>query len=180
MTSRRTPHAQDLSGTALRSGPGPVVRTLTRALFSLALGACAKRMPEGATVPADANEGAPADIDALEARLTAHEAQLRSYGVAPSRRAAEGAEDRQKAAESADEARYSGEPTATAPAAAGGGAGPTHRCETICGLSSSICQLRDNICALAPRHPDEPRYEAACQRATEDCTIATEACHACG
>lgn len=179
MTSWRNPHARDLSWTTLRSGHGPVARTLTCALLSLALGACAKRMPEGATMPADANEGAPADIDAIEARLAAHEAQLRAHGVSPSRQTAEGAADRQKA-ESADEARYAGEPTATAPAAASGGAGPTHRCETICDLSTAICQLRDNICALAPRHPDEPRYQVACQRAAEDCTIATEACHACG
>lgn len=160
-----------------------MARTLSCALVSLALGACAKRMPEGATTPTDASEGPPADIniDALEARLASHEAQLRTYGVAPSKRAVERAENLQKAEESADEARYSREPAPTAPAAAAGGdAGPLHRCETICDLSSSICQLRDNICALAPRHPDEPRYQAACQRATEDCTISTEACHACG
>lgn len=61
----------------------------------------------------------------------------------------------------------------------GGGETGGPRCERICGLATSICELRDRICDLGNEHRDEPRYQAACERATLDCEQATEACEGC-
>lgn len=55
-----------------------------------------------------------------------------------------------------------------------------NRCAEVCGISTSICDLRVQICGLAERHPDEPRYHQVCERASGDCESAREACDACG
>lgn len=53
------------------------------------------------------------------------------------------------------------------------------RCQQVCDLAAIGCGLGDQICELADRHPDEPEYAAACERANADCEAAKEACHAC-
>lgn len=53
------------------------------------------------------------------------------------------------------------------------------RCEAICELAAATCELEARICGLASEHTDDPRYENACARATQDCDIAEEACRAC-
>ena len=83
-------------------------------------------------------------------------------------------------------------PTTSATGRAGGGftppAKPTEadnderepgRCAELCDLASSTCELEAKICDLAARHPGEPRYEAVCQRADDDCRLASEACYLC-
>jgi hypothetical protein len=57
--------------------------------------------------------------------------------------------------------------------------GSAERCETVCELASAICELETRICDMAPRHPEDPRYQAACERATDDCRTASEACQQC-
>jgi hypothetical protein len=59
-----------------------------------------------------------------------------------------------------------------------GGRTPT-RCETICGLAETTCELRDRVCGMAEDHPDDVRYEAACRRAGDQCSAATEHCDSC-
>lgn len=177
----------DLSAAPLRSGH---VRMLLCALATLTapLGGCAKRAPGGETQSAEPSADiAAAGIDVIEAELSAREGQLRAAGI-PLRGAmqtAEGepaigrAEDVRDQQVAEKQVTTAGTPT-SAPASPGdAGAGPSRRCETICDLATSICDLRDNICALAPRHPDEPRYQLACDRAGQDCSLASEACHAC-
>lgn len=56
---------------------------------------------------------------------------------------------------------------------------PQARCQTICDLAAISCGLGDEICELADRHPDEPEYASACERANGDCEAAKEACDAC-
>lgn len=46
----------------------------------------------------------------------------------------------------------------------------------ICAFRTSVCEIKSKICVLAEEHEDEPRYAAACKRATNDCKRATEAC----
>lgn len=53
------------------------------------------------------------------------------------------------------------------------------RCETICGLAQTTCELRDRVCTMAEDHPDDVRYEAACRRAGDQCSAATEHCDSC-
>lgn len=53
------------------------------------------------------------------------------------------------------------------------------RCQQVCDLAAISCDLGDQICELADRHPDEPEYASACERANTDCEAAKEACDAC-
>lgn len=55
----------------------------------------------------------------------------------------------------------------------------TTRCERVCGLAEATCELETQICELAARHPDEPRYAQACARAEQQCLAASEACQRC-
>jgi hypothetical protein len=53
------------------------------------------------------------------------------------------------------------------------------RCDELCGLADTACGLRVQICGLAQDHVGESRYEAACWRATDQCTRASAACDDC-
>ena len=54
----------------------------------------------------------------------------------------------------------------------------TH-CDAVCQLADTACELRTQICDLAQDHVGESRYEAACWRATDQCTRASTACDQC-
>lgn len=194
----------DLSAGSLRFGHG--VKFLSATIIAaLALSACSKSASRESSAPeARAAEGeAPDDIDALERELGVREQQLAALRGQPagsslagggSGQAAGGdanksartrAELEKKADVDATEAQ-SGPMPATAPTQATTQAAeppmrdaPQDRCTTVCELSTAICGLQDRICELAPRHPGEPRYQAACQRAARDCEASQEACHAC-
>ncbi|MCA9701350.1 MAG: hypothetical protein KC431_27755, partial [Myxococcales bacterium] len=74
-----------------------------------------------------------------------------------------------------DEAKaVQGPPTGTTPMP-----DAAQRCESICSLGQVTCELREQICELAERHPDEEDYQSACDRAVSDCEIAKEACDGC-
>lgn len=53
------------------------------------------------------------------------------------------------------------------------------RCTRICDLAEATCELETQICELAARHPDEPRYAQACARAEQQCEAASRACQTC-
>jgi hypothetical protein len=53
------------------------------------------------------------------------------------------------------------------------------RCERVCRLAEATCELETQICELAARHPDEPRYAQACARADQQCEAASQACQRC-
>lgn len=53
------------------------------------------------------------------------------------------------------------------------------RCERVCRLAEATCELETQICELAARHPDEPRYAQACARAEQQCDAASRACQTC-
>lgn len=53
------------------------------------------------------------------------------------------------------------------------------RCERVCDLAEATCELETQICELAERHPDEPRYAQACARAEQQCEAAARACDRC-
>jgi hypothetical protein len=53
------------------------------------------------------------------------------------------------------------------------------RCPLICSLADSTCELHDEICELADRHTDDDAYSFACERASNDCQQAREACLEC-
>lgn len=196
MTRRAAP--SDLFLRTLRFKPVAMhmsLRTLTIALAGLTLTACAKRSAERTMAPAEAEADAgPTDIDALEAELAAREDQLRALGAGPAGDDEEALADRDTRGPAAgDGGKAEAMAKATeAQAGAGQSAPPVAssappeplartpgRCAQVCDITAAICQLRDNICGLAPGHPDEPRYQRACDRATVDCTFATEACDAC-
>ncbi|MDC0718467.1 hypothetical protein [Nannocystis bainbridge] len=165
------------------------LRTLSLALAGLALTACAKKADTESAPPETAADVAagPEDIDALEAQLAAREDQLRALGAPPPEMRMEAAkraehEDGDALAGAGDAKTKTEAQTAHGPAPSSAPTQPgtsPRRCESVCDITTSICQLRDHICDLAPRHDDEPRYQRACERATTDCEFATEACHAC-
>jgi len=53
------------------------------------------------------------------------------------------------------------------------------RCESICDVADSVCTLEGKICSLAAAHAEDPRYQNACARASDDCEVGEEACRAC-
>ena len=196
--SRRGADRSDLSARTLRSGHVVMFRSILLAL--VAATGCAKKASEANAPESRGESMGPADIDALERELAGREAQLRSMGVAvaavgQAALADERAEYENKGGDAggttatrrdleAREKAAGAEPAAEAPPTTAPSAAPVERqqrsrCETVCELSASICQLQDHICDLVPRHSEEPRYQAACVRATADCRMSTEACHAC-
>lgn len=186
----------DLSGEPLRSDH--VVKFLSccvAAAAALALPACAKKADHTSAPEADAGGAQPDDITTLERELAAREQQLAAVWPAPTVAGAAGGGG-QAARTRADEnhlekkgAQAGGDateapvsapaPTSATPESMPSRDVPGDRCMTVCELSAAICQLQDRICDLAPRHPDEPRYQAACQRAARDCETSREACHGC-
>jgi len=170
-------------------------------LLAVLLPGCAQKHGRGPTT-LDATATTD-DLAALEQQLTAREGQLRSVGVAvaqappePNRDIAKEERMQKKAggeaagpAEAAPpatpqpaapvtsagaDASYGDEaPISEKPEATGG------RCMQVCEISAAICGLQDQICGLVPRHRDDPRYQAACDRAVADCRLSTEACHGC-
>lgn len=58
--------------------------------------------------------------------------------------------------------------------------GSINTCSNICMLKQSTCDLEQKICDLASRNSDSERYANVCQRAQQDCKVATTACTKCG
>lgn len=158
-------------------------------------GGCAKRAAESSAPGADMDGGD--ELAQLEQQLAQREVQLEAAGYrarvvgeatstagAVSVPARDGGDRKPEAPPSSapsepapmadSAARAPSTKQAEAEDLAGGG-----RCQQVCEISAAICALEDRICDLVPRHPGDPRYQAACGRAAEDCRFATEACHAC-
>lgn len=191
----------DLSAGSLRFRHG--VKFLSACIIALALSACSKSASRESSAPGTrASEGAaPDDIDALERELGVREQQLAALRGQPAGSSLAGGGSGQSAGGDANKSAraraeleknadvdateaQSGPMSATASAQATPAEppmrdAPQDRCTTVCELSAAICGLQDRICELAPRHPGEPRYQAACQRAARDCEASQEACHAC-
>lgn len=53
------------------------------------------------------------------------------------------------------------------------------RCPLICSLAENTCELAEEICTLAEQHGDDSEYSVACERASDDCKQAQEACLEC-
>lgn len=53
------------------------------------------------------------------------------------------------------------------------------RCPLICSLAENTCELAEEICTLAEQHGDDSEYSVACERASDDCKQAREACLEC-
>lgn len=141
---------------------------------------CAKKASEDRTAP-PGDAGATGDeLAMLEQQLNEREGQLAAIGVSPTTRL----EKKAAANQAGDAASVEATAPTTAPSP-----GPTEpqqkpdasgdRCTQVCEITTAICALEDQICGLLPRHPGEPRYQAACDRSSADCQLATEACHAC-
>jgi hypothetical protein len=160
---------------------------------------CARKQDREPTAP-EATAGD--DLAALEQQLAAREGQLRAAGVAvaqvpsPGRDLAKEERTQKKAggeAMSPAEASPPATPQPSAPITAAGADASYGdealsnekpdatggRCMQVCEISAAICGLQDQICGLLSRHRDDPRYQAACDRAVADCQLSTEACHGC-
>lgn len=147
-------------------------------MLLLAVG-CARQANVDSTAPADV--GAAGDeLAMLEQQLTVREGQLNAVGVTGTSRL----EKKTTADAASNEAAPTSvgnspspsalpEPTQRTPEA------NADRCTRVCEITTAICALEDQICGLLPRHPGEARYQAACDRSSADCQLATEACHAC-
>ena len=134
---------------------------------SLVLAGCAGKSAQRAMEAGSMSPTATkvTEADGYEGQLDDYESKLRANGVEVGDRSELGYE----------------QDNATSPE--GAGATPatdeSNRCENICNLADAICDLKDQVCDLATRHPDDPRYGKVCERATEDCQVATEACEGC-
>jgi len=153
---------------------------------SLLASGCAKKASQDATAaPGDA--GAGDELALLEQQLTQREQQLSAVGVDPTARlskkavGASGAGEAEAQTSGADASSPSAAPPSTAPTEAPESKPDASgdRCTQVCEITTAICALEDQICGLLPRHPGEARYQAACDRSSADCQLATEACHAC-
>jgi len=157
------------------------------AMLLLLASACAKRAAHDSSMAPGEHEAAGDDLAALEQQLAQREDQLQAIGIAtpPRGSAAKEATNLSGGGDAADA-------TAPAePAAASAPVTPTRtpterkpdasgdRCLQVCDITAAICELEDQICGLLPRHPGDARYQAACDRSSADCQLATEACHAC-
>jgi len=130
------------------------------------------------------------ELGALEQQLARREAQLQAVGsAAKATSATSGPGEVETKPEAQTPSTAPPRPVQTAPQPDMAGARiersdaedmPTGgRCEQVCEIAAAICTLEGQICGLVPRHPDDPRYQAACERAAGDCRFATEACDAC-
>jgi hypothetical protein len=127
----------------------------------------AKDAPTGDGAGAGPIESEPATLEELTAALEEHEKDLREEGVRLKTYRKE--ED----AQTKHPKRVVTPTTKPADSVATKKEDPQAR---ICAIATSVCEIRSRICTLATEHEDEPRYAAACKRATNDCKRATEAC----
>ena len=143
---------------------------LPLAVMLLALAGCASKGAKS-SMPTDSMMPAPlktTEADGYEGQLRDYESQLRAAGVElGDKRAEEGAVSQDGVTEP--------EGAGATPMANDEG----DRCQRVCDLADAICDLKDQVCDLAARHPDEPHYGQVCERATEDCEVATNACEGC-
>lgn len=56
---------------------------------------------------------------------------------------------------------------------------PRSRCERVCELATTTCDLRERVCGLAEDHEDDSRYDEACRRAEDQCDAAMRHCQSC-
>lgn len=56
---------------------------------------------------------------------------------------------------------------------------PPTRCERLCSLAQTTCDLRDRICTMADRHFGDVRYATSCQRAEDQCEAVRSQCESC-
>jgi hypothetical protein len=156
---------------------------------------CAKKASESQSPDSD-GAGVGDDIAALEQQLALREGELRAVGVAPAANAqardynVAGDASSDRGAEKAAGSPPASDPVPTGPQPSTQPSEPPSpspppgddeggRCQRVCEIAAAICSLEDQICSLAPRHRDDPRYQAACDRSAADCQLANEACHAC-
>ena len=52
-------------------------------------------------------------------------------------------------------------------------------CESVCVLSSGICDAQVKLCAIADEHPQSEDYQRECRLAKAECREAQESCEAC-
>jgi len=112
-------------------------------------------------------ETTPATLEELTAALDDYEADLRAVGL----RLKTYRKDKSKQTPHGKRVV-----APTKPAADGDATKKAEPRARICAIAASVCELRSRICTLADEHEGEPRYAAACKRATTDCNRASEAC----
>ncbi|MEZ4451456.1 MAG: hypothetical protein R3B09_18445 [Nannocystaceae bacterium] len=189
-----TPGSRGAGRARLATLPRLVLTTLPRLALALLLGAlapsCAKK--DGGTAPPGAQSEPRFDgdgaLDDYERVLLDEERRLQSAGVALgdakkgewAAKEEAGAEDMSPETSPPEVAESPGADDGSPRAPRRERRRESSRCVEVCGLSTSICDLEVQICGLAQRHPDEPRYHQVCARASDDCTSAREACNACG
>jgi hypothetical protein len=151
--------------------------------LSVFAAACAKNRETSAPESAPVRD----DIGAIEAELSSNAAALQSEGIAlaDGKVAEPTSTDESMAGAAQDDAdvvqrdmtkeRVSAQSQARTKRAER--ARP--RCERICDLAGSTCDLRLRICDLAQVHEGDLRYENACERATTQCEAARAACTRC-
>ena len=52
-------------------------------------------------------------------------------------------------------------------------------CEDLCSLATSICGIKEKLCNLADRHPNDPSYTNLCREAKQECGDSQDACIQC-
>ena len=130
----------------------PIQIALAACSFLVLVPSCAKKAKEASQevhVP-----GEDATIDDYEAMLDTNEKALREFGISLASGDSGGGDAAPEAAGAADEG----------PASSGDF--NKAECGALCDLSAATCDLQARICVLKERHTDEPRYAAACTRAT--------------
>lgn len=57
--------------------------------------------------------------------------------------------------------------------------GSAAACEDLCSLATSICGVREKLCAIADEHPGDESYQALCREAKQECQAAQNDCVRC-
>lgn len=174
--------------TADRVGRAAIVAVLGAAVAVPACKSAPQRRKESQQ-PVESVES----IDQAEIALADNERRLQELGIVPPSKPedaggglgySEGEDD--GAAGEAIVSEDAPEPSAKSaesrldgPSAGTSTTGVVSRCARICDIAESTCALAQQVCDLAAKHPDKPRYAKACKRAEQQCDAATEACDTC-
>jgi hypothetical protein len=161
------------------AGKGALAPALAAIGLAIAIVGCKKQGARTATPDAAiaSPEGAADPLASLERELDDVDARMEQAGLETGNRDVRKTES--PASPAGDTVTKQQKPPREPPKQTESGDDVAPRCQPLCELAATSCDLQTRVCELADEHEGEPRYEEACVRAQDQCRVATEACTAC-